>query len=155
MPFAGVAEKDRHPSRNHEVEVVDLHFYDRRAEFLELSDRPLDGGANVWRDGVVEVVRALDADANAGQIRIELGRVVVDWLVDRASVGPVEPPGHHAEHQGCVPGGARQAATVSSVGLIGNTPVRLTRPNVGLIPTTPLTAAGTRIDPPVSVPTAP
>src|SRR3546814_15585590 len=35
------------------------------------------------------------------------------------------------------------------------TPVGLTRPNVGLIPTTPLAALGQRIDPPVSVPIDP
>src|SRR5260221_3279357 len=44
--------------------------------------------------------------------------------------------------------------TVSSDGDIGNTPYRLTSPNVGFRPTTPLTEAGTRIDPPVSVPIA-
>src|SRR4030095_17187730 len=32
-------------------------------------------------------------------------------------------------------------------------PSRLTRPNVGFRPTTPQTAAGIRIDPPLSVPT--
>ena len=32
-------------------------------------------------------------------------------------------------------------------------PYRLTRPNVGFSPTMPHSAAGTRIDPPVSVPT--
>src|SRR5438309_8838891 len=45
--------------------------------------------------------------------------------------------------------------TVSSEGDIGKTPNLLTRPNVGFSPTTPLTDAGTRIDPPVSVPIAP
>ena len=37
---------------------------------------------------------------------------------------------------------------------IGTTPVRLVSPTVGLIPTTPFNAAGHRIDPSVSVPTA-
>src|SRR5262249_22977691 len=35
------------------------------------------------------------------------------------------------------------------------TPARLTRPYVGFKPTTPQHAAGSRIDPPVSLPTAP
>src|SRR3989442_15224366 len=34
------------------------------------------------------------------------------------------------------------------------TPVRLTRPNVGMSPTTPQSDAGPRIDPPVSEPSA-
>src|SRR5215211_8555988 len=37
---------------------------------------------------------------------------------------------------------------------MGITPVRLTRPSVGLIPTTELTEAGQTIEPSVSVPTA-
>ena len=38
--------------------------------------------------------------------------------------------------------------------LSGTTPYRLTRPYVGLSPTTPSTEAGMRIEPPVSVPIA-
>src|SRR5262245_10903866 len=38
---------------------------------------------------------------------------------------------------------------------MGTTPRRLTRPVVGLRPTTPFTAAGQRIEPPPSVPIAP
>src|SRR5256885_13984285 len=37
----------------------------------------------------------------------------------------------------------------------GITPARLTRPYVGLSPTTPQQAAGSRIEPPVSLPMAP
>jgi len=40
----------------------------------------------------------------------------------------------------------------SSVELSALTPLRLTRPNVGLWPVTPHNAAGMRIEPPVSVP---
>ncbi len=42
----------------------------------------------------------------------------------------------------------------SSVWQSGCTPARLTRPNVGLIPTIPQQEAGQRIEPPVSVPGA-
>src|SRR5689334_22516212 len=44
--------------------------------------------------------------------------------------------------------------TVSWLWAIGMIPERLVNPTVGLMPTTPLTAAGTRIDPSVSVPMA-
>ena len=44
--------------------------------------------------------------------------------------------------------------TWSSVVESGTTPVRGTRPKVGLRPVTPQAAEGIRIDPPVSVPTA-
>ena len=37
----------------------------------------------------------------------------------------------------------------------GITPARLTRPYVGLSPTTPQQAAGSRIEPPVSLPSVP
>src|SRR5215210_5332380 len=43
---------------------------------------------------------------------------------------------------------------VSCVWEIGMMPARLTRPTVGLMPTTPLADAGQTIDPSVSVPTA-
>ena len=42
----------------------------------------------------------------------------------------------------------------SSDQLSGSTPRLLTRPNVGLRPTTPQSEAGMRIEPPVSVPSA-
>src|SRR5438034_7800785 len=42
---------------------------------------------------------------------------------------------------------------VSCVCEMGTTPARLTRPTVGLIPTTPLALAGQTIEPSVSVPT--
>src|SRR4029078_2329950 len=42
----------------------------------------------------------------------------------------------------------------SSVQLMGTTPYLLTRPKVGLMPTTPLVLAGLRIDPDVSPPVA-
>src|SRR5690242_732602 len=45
--------------------------------------------------------------------------------------------------------------TLSNVELMGTTPRRLTRPVVGLRPTTPSTDAGQRIEPPPSVPMAP
>src|SRR5688572_4091236 len=45
--------------------------------------------------------------------------------------------------------------TVSSDHERGSTPKRLTRPHVGFNPTTPLNAAGWRIEPPVSEPSAP
>ena len=44
--------------------------------------------------------------------------------------------------------------TVSWVAETGTTPVRLTLPTVGLIPTSPETADGDRIEPSVSVPSA-
>jgi hypothetical protein len=39
-------------------------------------------------------------------------------------------------------------------GALTGCPARLTRPNVGLMPYTPFSAAGMRTDPPPSVPTA-
>src|SRR4029077_14221187 len=45
--------------------------------------------------------------------------------------------------------------TWSRLQLTGMTPSRLTRPYVGLRPTTPQKAAGMRIEPPVSVPMEP
>ena len=54
------------------------------------------------------------------------------------------------------------SATVAAIGPTwsqdqdsGHTPVAGTRPQVGLSPTTPQQAAGIRIDPAVSLPTAP
>src|SRR5215210_8462769 len=44
--------------------------------------------------------------------------------------------------------------TVSWLWAMGITPERLTRPSVGLMPTTELTEAGQTIEPSVSVPTA-
>jgi hypothetical protein len=44
---------------------------------------------------------------------------------------------------------------VSCEAATGMMPARLTRPRVGLTPTTPLTDAGQTIEPSVSVPTAP
>ena len=43
----------------------------------------------------------------------------------------------------------------SRLGARGNTPCRLTRPQVGFSPVTPLADAGKRIDPPVSLPIVP
>ncbi len=62
--------------------------------------------------------------------------------------------GNRLEHQGIVDHSAGHRAYVSREGLRATTPKRLTRPNVGLSPTTLLSAAGSRIDPPVSVPIA-
>jgi hypothetical protein len=44
--------------------------------------------------------------------------------------------------------------TVSKLGASGKTPSAETRPHVGLSPTTPQQAAGSRIDPALSVPRA-
>src|SRR5206468_9663344 len=56
---------------------------------------------------------------------------------------------------------AAASATVRAIGpavswlcAIGTMPVRLTRPSVGLMPTSPFVVAGDTIDPSVSVPTA-
>ncbi len=59
------------------------------------------------------------------------------------------------------PSSSAASATVRAIGPavswlagIGITPARLTRPTVGLSPTTPLVVAGQTIEPSVSVPTA-
>src|SRR5207245_4865402 len=70
--------------------------------------------------------------------------------------GTTSKPGTRACSKATQPATSRAIGPAwSKLGASGKTPSIGTRPNVGLKPTMPQHAAGMRIDPPVSVPSAP
>ena len=91
-------------------------------------NRIIDVAANLVRDVLVEEVGALHTDGDSVEPGGEPGGVVGHVLVEGPDVVGVTAPGNCPEHEGTVLTVPVKGPTVSSVGLIGKTPFRLTLP---------------------------
>ena len=101
-----------------------------------------------------EVVVAVDADSQSIRSAVELACEVLVRRVERGEIGRIVTR-DRPEQERRVLDGACERPDVVERGAHATTPCRLTRPNVGFTPTTPLTDPGIRIDAPVSLPRAP
>ena len=107
--------------------------------------------------GRAELLDRLDA---RGRARAGTRSGSSSWRAQHAEPQPgdraqlVRPAGEHGEQRAVCATVRVSVPTWSHVGESGNTPSTGTRPNVGFRPTIPQYAAGIRIEPPVSVPSA-
>ena len=154
MRDGGLDAAGRKPVADRLLDVGERHLANIRAKIAYRRQR---GGHRVGRGGIDpdRVPRMIDADTQSAKSAGDAGEIVRHAVLHRGGVIAIA-AGDRVPSNAPQPAALRAMGPMwSSVAASSNTPWRLTRPQVGLRPVTPLAAQGKRIDPPVSDPSEP